>query len=117
MMSARLIGAILAAAIVSPAAATHPAVRACFDKMQNWEQKECMRQLDRAARAELDDIYRATLERTRRLNPDSDQTTAIEASQKAWEAYRDAECWGFVGGGGKDWGTGTATMVTGCAAE
>jgi hypothetical protein len=38
-------------------------------------------------------------------------------ARKPFEAYRDAECWGFVGGGGKGWGTGTATMVAGCAAE
>ena len=39
---------------------------------------------------------------------------AIAASQKAWEAYRDAECWGVVGRPG---GSGSFTWGFGCAAE
>ena len=113
---ARLFGTILAVASASPAAATHPAIKACFDKMTNGEQKSCMGELHRAARAELDEVYRDVLERARkRETAEFSQASAIAASQQAFEAYRNAEC-GQVVGGGK-WGSGTAAMVTGCYAE
>jgi uncharacterized protein YecT (DUF1311 family) len=39
---------------------------------------------------------------------------AMTKSQRAWEAYRDAECWGVVGSGG---GTGSTTWAYVCLIE
>jgi len=116
MTRARLIGPALAMLIAAPAAAANGAVQACFAKMTGGEQKSCMEALQRAARAELDGVYRAVLESARkRESATFSEAAAIEASQKAWEAYRDAECRGRIGGG--SWGSGTAAMVMGCYAE
>jgi uncharacterized protein YecT (DUF1311 family) len=39
---------------------------------------------------------------------------AVVASQKAWQAYRDAECWGVVARPG---GSGRLVWAYGCLAE
>jgi len=115
-MRARLGGLVTAMVFASPAVATNAAVQACLDRSRGGEQKSCMEAIHRAARAELDAAYRGVLEAARKLDKDSfSESSAIEASQKAWEAYRDAECGGRIGGGG--WGSGTAVMVMGCYAE
>jgi uncharacterized protein YecT (DUF1311 family) len=108
----------------SPAAADNARVKACLDLKSNAEQRDCAQALYRDASKELDDIVRRKLEQA----DASDKTPpqfgtvpqkqsfhdAIAASQKAWEAYRDAECWGVVGRPG---GSGSFTWGFGCAAE
>jgi uncharacterized protein YecT (DUF1311 family) len=111
-MRLKLIGAAMAVAIASPATATNAAVQACFDKLTGGEQKECMAEVQRAARAELEATFRAVLDTARRS--DASRAAAIEAAQTTWQAYRDAEC-GLIGGGTR--GSGTAIMVMGCYAE
>ena len=113
---ARLIGAALGMMAASPAAATDAAVQACFDKMTGGEQKLCMAAVQRAAKAELGFVYHDALAAARKLDSSSSSPAfAIETSEKAWEAYRDAECGGVVRGGA--WSSGTAVMVMGCYAE
>ncbi len=69
-----------------------------------------------AARGELEVVYRGVLERARANDSGTYRhAAAIEESQKAWEAYRNAECGAVIGGG--TWGSGTAAMVMGCYAE
>jgi len=119
MTRAWLTGMIFAmslALVMGSRAAANDIVRACFDKTTNAEQKTCMAAIHRAARGELEVVYGGVLasaqaRRTEKYNP----AVAIEASQKAWEAYRNAECGDVVGGG--TWGSGTAAMVLGCYAE
>ena len=116
VMRVQLIGVVAAAAMATSASAENAAVQACFDKMTNVEQKTCMRELHHAARAELEATYRTVLEAARTRDAGNvSQASAIEASQRTFEAYRNAECGNVVGGG--TWGTGTATMVLGCYAE
>jgi uncharacterized protein YecT (DUF1311 family) len=71
----------------------------------------------------LDHIYRRVLDAAtvaeKTAPRDGNQTApswpdAIVASQKAWEAYRDAECWGVVGRPG---GSGRLAWAYGCLAE
>ena len=113
---ARLIGATLAVMIAAPAAATHPAIQGCFEKQTGGEQKTCMAAVRQAARGELDAVYRGILESApARETPKYSPAAAIEKSQKAFEAYRNAECGEVIGGG--EWGSGTAVMVMGCYAE
>jgi uncharacterized protein YecT (DUF1311 family) len=108
----------------SPAAAEHPRVKACFNLRSNAEQRDCLHELYRAASAELDDILRRKLEAADATDTAppmigaAPQTLglrdAIAASQKAWEAYREVECWGVVGRPG---GSGRLGWAYGCLAE
>ena len=116
MTHARLIITAAALMIASPAAASNEAVRGCFDKPTGGKQKICMAAVQRAARGELDVVYRAVLERARQHETGAyTPAAAIEKSQRAFEAYRNAECGEVIGGGA--WGSGTAAMVSGCYAE
>jgi uncharacterized protein YecT (DUF1311 family) len=87
-------------------------VQTCFEKLTGGEQKSCMAEVQRAARAELDATLRAALETA--PHSDTSRAAAIEATQKAWQAYRDAEC-GMIGGGTR--GSGTVIMAMGCFAD
>jgi uncharacterized protein YecT (DUF1311 family) len=116
MTRACLIGTVVAVMIATPAAATHAAIQGCFEKQSGGEQKTCMAAVHRAARGELDAVYRGILERARaRETATYRPAAAIEKSQNAFEAYRNAECGEVIGGG--SWGSGTAVMVMGCYAE
>jgi uncharacterized protein YecT (DUF1311 family) len=108
----------------NPAAADNARVKACFDLSSNAEQRDCAQALYRDASKELDEIVRRKLEAAEASDKAPPQFgtvpqeqsfhDAIAASQKAWEAYRDAECWGVVGRPG---GSGSFTWGFGCAAE
>jgi len=100
----------------TPAAATNDAVQSCLDKMTGREQKQCTETLYRAASDKLDAVYRGVLDRASKSDKVgvSSQAAAIAASQKAWQAYRDAECSGVVGSGD---GSGTQVWRFGCLAE
>jgi uncharacterized protein YecT (DUF1311 family) len=91
-------------------------VQTCLDKMTGGEQKQCTETLYRAASDKLDAVYRVVLERASKSDKAGapSQAAAIAASQKAWEAYRDAECTGVVGSGD---GSGTQVWRFGCLAE
>jgi uncharacterized protein YecT (DUF1311 family) len=116
-------GAALCLCLVRPAAADDDRVKACLDQSTTAEQRECARDLYRAASAELDEAYRRRLDAAAAAesagpSPEAkglpSWPEAIAASQRAWEAYRDAECWGVVGRPG---GTGAAVWAYGCLAE
>ena len=108
----------------SPAAADNARVKVCFALNSNAEQRDCAQALYRDASKELDEIVRGKLEEADASDKAPPQFgavpqkqsfhDAIAASQKAWEAYRDAECWGVVGRPG---GSGSFTWGFGCAAE
>src|SRR5262249_16022995 len=96
---------------------------ACFDMNSNAEQRDCLSKLHRDATAELAEVYHRALERAAAANarmPPGDKpgaismADAITASQTAWEAHPNAECWGVPGTGN---GPGRMTWVFGCAAE
>ncbi|WP_051389996.1 lysozyme inhibitor LprI family protein [Bradyrhizobium sp. Ec3.3] len=118
------IGVILLLASRGQAIAEDVRVKGCFDRRSNAEQRDCLHDLYRAAQAELDQLYRQTIEdKTVReaearaqnpLPPGSSWAERIAASQKAWEGYREAECWGVVGQPG---GSGSRTWAYGCLAE
>src|SRR5258708_5292698 len=100
----------------SPAAADNARVKACFNLNSNAEQRDRAQALCREASKQLDEIVRRRLDEAEASDKTSPrfgavpQTQsfhdAIAASQKAWEAYRDAECWGVAGRPG---GSGSAT--------
>ena len=108
----------------SPAAADNARVKGCFDLRSNAEQRDCAQVLYRDATKELDELVRRKLDEADTSDKapprfgDVPQKQsfhdAIAASQKAWEAYRDAECWGVAGRPG---GSGSLTWGFGCAAE
>ena len=100
----------------TPAGATNQAVQACLNKMTGGEQKQCTERLYRSASDKLDAVYRSVLDRASRSGKDGGpgQAAAITASQKAWQAYRDAECNGVVGDGD---GSGSQVWRFGCLAE
>lgn len=113
------------------ASAESSQVKACFDRpAERWstlDQRECLRQVLHDANNELSTVYghrqaqasRSDAERRERMGKAGTEAERLEASQKAWSAYRDAECWGFVGGGepGEHRGSGTEGTILGCAAE
>jgi len=108
----------------SPAAADNARVKACFDLRSNGEQRDCAQALYREALKELDAIVRRKLDEAEAFDKEPSRLgavpqkqsfhDAIAASQKAWEAYLDAECWGVAGRPG---GSGSFTWGFGCAAE
>jgi uncharacterized protein YecT (DUF1311 family) len=108
----------------SPAVADNARVKACFDLNSNLEQRDCAQALYRQASKELDEIVRRRLAEAEASDNAPPQFgavaqkqsfhDAIAASQKAWEAYRNAECWGVAGRPG---GSGSFTWGFGCAAE
>ena len=116
--------AVLLVVAATPAFAEYPRVKACFNLPSNAEQRDCLHDLDRAVSSELDDVLRRRLESADALDkapprigavPQTQSLHgAIAASQKAWQAYRDAECWGVIGRPG---GTGRFGWAHGCAAE
>ncbi|MBR0716024.1 lysozyme inhibitor LprI family protein [Bradyrhizobium liaoningense] len=103
-------------------------IKACYERRSNAEQRDCLHDLYRTASAELEQIYRRSVDRATALEADArarntwpppsgngpSSAERITASQKAWEAYRDAECWGVVGEPG---GSGSRTWAYGCLAE
>ena len=107
-----------------PAAADNAPVKACLALNSNAEERDCAQALYREASKELDEIVRRKLDeagasdnappRFGAVPQKQSFHDAIAASQKAWEAYRDAECWGVVGRPG---GSGSFTWGFGCAAE
>ena len=110
-------------ALAGAARAENDRVKACLDLVSTLEQRECAHDLFRSASAELDEVYRraidqaASIEQTvpSRSEPVTlSRPEAIMASEKAWEAYRDAECWGVVGRPG---GSGRLVWAYGCLAE
>jgi uncharacterized protein YecT (DUF1311 family) len=93
----------------------------CGDLPTGSEQKQCAEIQFRAAADALKQVYGQALERASKADtrhaPSGDQKSskaAVIESQQAWEAYRDAECRGVVGGGG---GSGTMVWMLGCLAE
>lgn len=109
---------------IGPAAADNARVKACFELRSNAEQRDCAQALYRDASKQLDKIVRRKLDeadasdkalpRFGAVPQTQSFHDAIAASQKAWEAYRDAECWGVVGRPG---GSGSFTWGFACAAE
>ncbi len=109
---------------IGPAAADNVRVKACFDLRSNTEQRDCAQALYRDASKQFDEIFRRKLDeadasdkappRFGAVPQTQSLHAAIAASQKAWEAYRDAECWGVVGRPG---GSGSFTWGFACAAE
>ena len=107
--------AILARA--SPAAAGEPAVD-CNDIRNTYESNVCAERDFQAADASLNEVYKRVLAHIAGNGGDKpyDSRTwseAMKAAQRAWLAFRDADCKGVVP---VEWagGTGTTAAVLGC---
>jgi uncharacterized protein YecT (DUF1311 family) len=119
-----MVAITLLAFAANPALASKARVKACIDLNSNAEQRDCAQALYRDASKELDELVRRRLDEAEATDkapplpgaPPQPQSLrdAIAASQKAWEAYRDAECRGVVGRPG---GSGRLTWAYGCLAE
>ena len=101
---ARVGGAVVLLVLARPASAQSDAVKACFDLLSNSGQRECLQELYRASSARLDEVLLRAIARATEFDAKSPTAeappslaTAIRKSQTAWQAYRDAECWGVVG--------------------
>jgi uncharacterized protein YecT (DUF1311 family) len=79
--------AALSLAVHPPKAAAQASSGACPDARSTVEMRECFDRAFRAADAELNRVY-AALQR----KSDSRGRTLLRSSQRAWIAYRDAEC-------------------------
>jgi uncharacterized protein YecT (DUF1311 family) len=108
----------------NPAVAANTRVKACFELNSNAEQRDCAQALYNEASKELNELVRRRVDEAEATDkapplpgaPPQLQSLrdAIAASQKAWEAYREAECRGVVGRPG---GSGRLTWAYGCLAE
>lgn len=115
--------ALLPLIIVGAAAAERAEVKACFELKSNAEQRDCAQHVYRSVSAKLEQVFQNELARAAMppgdgikfgaVNP-AKRVEAMNKSQSAWQAYRDAECWGVVGSGG---GTGTPTWAYVCLIE
>jgi uncharacterized protein YecT (DUF1311 family) len=106
--------AVLLLVRVTPAAAESEPVKACFDRLSNSGQRECLQELYRTTSARLDEVLRGAIERASKLEATPHLAPAISKSQIAWQAYRDAECWGVVG---YDHGSAARPWVWSCLVE
>jgi uncharacterized protein YecT (DUF1311 family) len=81
---------LMIAGAIGVAFATAPAARAgdCADTSQAGMNR-CADQAYKKTDAELNALYRQI---ERRLKSDADTTKTLVAAQKAWLAFRDAEC-------------------------
>jgi uncharacterized protein YecT (DUF1311 family) len=94
----------------------------CGDLATGVEQKQCAETRYRKASEELREVYGRVLRHAADADTQSlpgapdekSRVVAISASQRNWEAYRDAECRGVVGRGD---GSGRMVWVLGCLAE
>jgi uncharacterized protein YecT (DUF1311 family) len=102
------LGAIL---LIAPglALAEEKAPANCGDLPTGAEQKQCAEVQYRQAADRLKQAYGRALERA-----GANEKAAIGESQRAWEAYRDAECRGVIGAGG---GSGRMVWMLGCLKE
>ncbi|MBR0753637.1 DUF1311 domain-containing protein [Bradyrhizobium jicamae] len=121
------IGLILILAACGAARTESARIKACFDRRSNAEQRDCLHDLYREAQAELDQLFHRKIDEANAREADMrarntlpppvkgpSTVERIAASQKAWEGYREAECWGVVGEPG---GSGSRTWAYGCLAE
>jgi uncharacterized protein YecT (DUF1311 family) len=100
--------------------ASDGAPTSCGDLPSGFEQRQCAELRYREASGQLREVYERVLRRAADApSPpgapdDKGRAVAISESQRAWEAYRDAECRGVVGRGA---GSGRVVWVLGCLAE
>jgi uncharacterized protein YecT (DUF1311 family) len=104
--------ALAVTSLIAPglASADDRLLEKCGDLATGAEQKHCAEQRYREAADALQAAYGRALARA----ANADDKAAATASQRAWEAYRDAECRGVVGRGG---GSGRMVWVLGCLKE
>ena len=121
--SARLVLVVILLSMACPLAAESRASVICGDLPTGSEQKQCAMREYQAALALLNDTYEGALAYALKADaqhPDSKRpgdkgwAAAISESQRAWEIYRDAECWGVVG---RADGSGRMVWVRGCQVE
>jgi uncharacterized protein YecT (DUF1311 family) len=119
----RLVAVSCIAAIFSAGAAKAqvPNPIDCGKASTTVELNYCSERAYQRADEELNDAYQAALKQIRASAGDAPYDAksweeALRASQRAWIAYRDAECKGLVP---MEWsgGTGTTTAVNGCMTE
>jgi uncharacterized protein YecT (DUF1311 family) len=123
MPSSKIVLASLLIGAVTPATAAEPAAPAdCTEALSTVEMNDCAGAEFEKADGELNRVYAKALAAVPELatdDPPFDAKTweeALRASQRAWVAFRDAECEGHVA---KFWGGGTGATVDiiGCKTE
>jgi uncharacterized protein YecT (DUF1311 family) len=91
----------------------------CANLLSTGAQKECAEAAFKTSETEMQAAYEAAVERAAKAGTPADPAAkgwaaTLRKSQLAWQAYRDAECRGFVGYGE---GSGRMVWVLGCHAE
>lgn len=122
MPSSKILLAALLIAAVTPAIAEEPAAADCTEALSTVEMNACAGAEFEKADGELNRVYAKALAAVPALatdDPPFDARSweeALRASQRAWLAFRDAECEGHVA---KFWGGGTGATVDiiGCKTE
>ncbi len=113
----RLLLAVLVSMLASLAQAEDADLARCLNSPTGSEQKQCTLALYQSAAEEMKLTLAGVLQRAAEYDApstDGGLAAAISASQRAFEAYRDAECTGVVGRGE---GYGRMAWVNGCLAE
>lgn len=93
----------------------------CDNRSTQFEMNVCAARDFQKADRKLNEIYQAIIARNgRQANAASEEAkewvAALRMSQRAWVAFRDADCDGLVG---RDWfdGSGQPMAVNGCKAD
>ena len=120
----RLVGLLTAALLwlAPPGGHAEPGTtKTCADPATTGEQKQCAEDAYRKASEVLRATYARVMAAAAKADSENTPSTTeksysslIADSQRAWENYRDAECWGLVGRGD---GSARMAMVWGCLAE
>ncbi|MGO4127068.1 lysozyme inhibitor LprI family protein [Inquilinus sp. YAF38] len=88
-MRASLAGLVALLAVAAVAGPTRARADDCDSAQSQADLNECYGKAFKASDAELNKLYK---EITARLKDDADKTRLLVATQRAWVAFRDAEC-------------------------
>jgi uncharacterized protein YecT (DUF1311 family) len=115
----RILTALAVFALAFPAAAAEPID--CSDARTTIEMNFCADKEFAAADAQLNTVYKEALAKIAQSDGEKPYDsksweTALRASQRAWLAFRNADCKGLVP---MEWsgGTGTTVAVLGCMVQ
>jgi uncharacterized protein YecT (DUF1311 family) len=120
-MRIAMVAGVAALGIAGTTKAQVPNPIDCNRASSTIEMNYCSERAFEKADAKLNEAYQAVLKHIRANGGEAPYDSksweeALRASQRAWIAYRDAECNGLVP---MEWsgGTGTTTAVNGCMSE
>jgi uncharacterized protein YecT (DUF1311 family) len=121
---ARALLFVLFVSVPSVAEAGSGGFAECANRLSTGEQKVCAEAAFKTSERDMHSAYQAAIDRASKADtrePSTDAGSeanswpaAVTESQRAWEAYRDAECRDVVGYGE---GSGRMVWVWGCLSE